>query len=56
MSFQEAMETTGKIVDVAGVAAIVVGILAASLIAAGAMLLPARWSGRSAVSRDAPWR
>ena len=38
MSFQEAMETTGKIVDVAGVAAIVVGILAASLIAAGAML------------------
>lgn len=38
MSFQEAMETTGKIVDVAGVATIVVGILAASLIAAGAML------------------
>lgn len=38
MSFQEAMETTGKIVDVAGVAAIVLGIVVASLIAVGALL------------------
>lgn len=38
MYFQEAMETTGKIVDVAGVAAIVIGIVAATVIAAGATL------------------
>lgn len=38
MHFQEAMETTGKIVDVAGVAAIVIGIVVATVIAAGATL------------------
>lgn len=38
MHFQEAMETTGKLVDIAGVAAMVIGILAATLIAGGALL------------------
>lgn len=38
MSFQEAMETTGKLVDVAGVAAMVIGIVVATSIAGGALL------------------
>lgn len=36
--FQEVMETVGKAVDAAGVVAIVVGVIAASLIAAGAIV------------------
>lgn len=36
--FQEVMETVGKTVDVAGVAAIVLGVVTASLIAAGALV------------------
>ncbi|MCS5478213.1 DUF1622 domain-containing protein [Corynebacterium sp. YIM 101645] len=38
MSFQEAMEITGQLVDVAGVAAMVIGILVATLLAGGALL------------------
>lgn len=38
MEFQEAMEAAGKAVDIAGVVAIVVGIVVASIIAAGALL------------------
>ncbi|NOJ60942.1 DUF1622 domain-containing protein [Arthrobacter sp. 260] len=38
MAFQEVMEGIGKAVDAAGVAAIVIGIVVASLIAAGALL------------------
>lgn len=38
MEFQEVMEWTGKAVDAAGVAAIVIGIVVASLIAASALL------------------
>lgn len=37
MSFQESMEITGKIIDVAGVAAIVLGVVVATLIAASAL-------------------
>lgn len=38
MMFQESMEMVGKVVDAAGVVAIVLGVLAATLIAAGALL------------------
>ncbi|WP_153503251.1 DUF1622 domain-containing protein [Cumulibacter manganitolerans] len=38
MTFQEAMEVVGKTVDAAGVVAIVLGVLAATLIAAAALL------------------
>jgi uncharacterized membrane protein len=38
VEFQDAMETVGKAVDIAGVVAIVVGIAVASLVAAGALL------------------
>lgn len=38
MDFQEAMESVGKAVDIAGVVAIVVGIAAASIIAGRALL------------------
>ncbi|RSZ63772.1 DUF1622 domain-containing protein [Corynebacterium hylobatis] len=38
MSFREAMEITGQLVDVAGVAAMVIGIVVATLLAGGALL------------------
>ena len=38
MEFQQTMETVGKVVDVAGVAAIVLGATMATVIAAGALL------------------
>lgn len=44
-SFQEAMETTGKVVDVAGVSAIVIGIALATVLA-GVALLRNRRHGR----------
>lgn len=57
MAFQETVETVGKAVDVAGVAAIVIGAIIATVIAAGALLRSntegdiyhryRRWLGRS---------
>jgi uncharacterized membrane protein len=58
VEFQEAMETVGKAVDIAGVVAIVVGITVASFVAAGELLRRRpergdiyhryrRWLGRS---------